>query len=70
MTDAELDIAIAAALKRAHEAPMGEYNLHADGTREIRNHTYAWAKASAEWARLCEERNRRAAVHIQQRASE
>lgn len=64
MTDEELDLAVVAARKRAHEAPMGEYNLHADGTAEIRNATYAWAKESAEWMRLCDERDRRNALRV------
>lgn len=63
MSDAELDAAIAAALDAAHlpdEAPFNEFNLHADGTKEIRNPSGGWRKASAEWVRLHEERDRRA----------
>lgn len=59
LSNEELDAAIAAALQRAHDAPMGGYNLHADGTREILNHTTAYAKEGAEWVRLCDERDRR-----------
>lgn len=60
LSDQELDAAISAALDRAHNAPMGGYNLHADGSREILNHTTAYAKEGAEWVRLCDERDRRA----------
>lgn len=62
LSDETLEAAIVAARELAHSSPMGEYNLHADGTKEIRNPTRAWAKDAEEWVRLCDERDRRARV--------
>lgn len=65
MSDEELDAAIAAARKAAHrrDNPLfNKFNLHADGTKEICNPCRGWAKDSAEWSRLCAERDRRRAT--------
>jgi hypothetical protein len=62
LSDTELEAKIAAALERAH-APnpphINEFNLHADGTKEIRNPSDHWARASRDWIALCDERDRR-----------
>ena len=62
MRDAELDAAIVAALDAARGAPFAEYNLRADGTASLRNHTDAYARHAREWMRLCDERVRRQAL--------
>jgi len=59
LSDAALNDAIDAAHAKASGAPFGEFNLHADGTAEIRNPTSAWARFSDEWCELCAERDKR-----------
>lgn len=59
LTDTELEAAISRSYKDARDAPFGEFNLHADGSAEVRNPTTAWARHSEEWCRLCAERDRR-----------
>jgi len=70
LTDAELDEAIARARAAAHGAPFAEYNLRADGTASLRNHTTAYARHAAEWSRLCDERDRRRAALKEMETSE
>ena len=60
LSDGALAEAITVARDAAHSAPLGEFNLRADGTASIRNHTTSWARRSDEWCRLCAERDRRA----------
>lgn len=62
LSDDELARMIAAADERAHapNAPgINEFNLHADGIREIRNHSNYYARAAQEWFDLCAGRNKR-----------
>jgi hypothetical protein len=69
MSDAELDAAIVAALDAAHmpdRPPFNEFNLHADGTKEIRNPSRGYMKDAERWCALANERDRRANWNPQQ----
>lgn len=64
MSDDELKQAAALARATAHNAPFAEYNLRADGTASLRNHTDAYARHARDWTVLQGEIDRRAAQSI------
>lgn len=68
LSDEELEKQIKTASDNAHapneifpnqKSAMNEYNVHANGDKEIRNHSDSWAKWSKELGKLCDERDRR-----------